>query len=571
MDDRKGINPVELEILWSRLIAIMDEIDDAIVRTAFSTIVAESRDFGYILTDADGSSLCQSTFSPPNFCVQLPITAKHFLSRFPVETLEEGDLLITNDPWLGTGHLPDYVMISPVLRGGRVIGFIGSIVHVSDVGGHSGDIEALDVFQEGIRVPPCKLLRHGVENDEIVGLIAANCRVPDLVLGDLRAMIGTHRIGARRLHEFLDDAGFDDLEPIAREIHLRSEAAMRERIAKLDDGVYGFALRIDGYEDRVTLCATITIDGSDVAVDYAGTSPQVSGAAINCVYNSTYASTMFPFKCALAPDIPNNEALFRPIRVTAPEGSILNARQPAPVKTRAKVTNNINQVIFGAMWPIFGEHAQAGSGSIWPFTLRGDEPPYGRFVVDMLPHGGRGAMRELDGLVPVAFPHNSVVTPCEVMEAKAPITFVRKELRPDSAGAGRRRGGLGQTITFRHTGTREMVLSMIPDKLFVSPPGLGGGCDGEIGQVRLNGEVIERFPPIHFQPGDELELRLPGGAGFGPPADREIERVREDIRLGYLSPACAERDYDLQCALLDAPPSPTDVAAAQAGEDEGGG
>jgi N-methylhydantoinase B len=305
-------------------------------------------------------------------------------------------------------------------------------------------------------------------------------------------------------------------------------------------------LRIDGYEERVTLCTTITIAGSDVAVDYSGTSPQVRGAAINCVYNSTYASTMYPFKCALAPDIPNTEALFRPITVTAPEGSILNARQPAPVKTRAKVTNNINQVIFGALWPIFGEQAQAGSGSIWPFTLRGDEPPYGRFVVDMLPHGGRGAMRELDGLAPVAFPHNSVVTPCEVMEAKAPITFLRKELRPDSAGAGRRRGGLGQTITFRHTGTSETILSLIPDKLFVAPPGLGGGCDGEIGQVRLNGEVIERFPPIHFRPGDELELRLPGGAGFGPPAERETELVREDIRLGYLSADRAERDYDLQ-------------------------
>ena len=548
---RTGINPVELEILWSRLIAIMDEIDDAIVRTAFSTIVAESRDFGYILTDADGGSLCQSTFSPPNFCVQLPITAKHLLARFPLESLEEGDLLITNDPWLGTGHLPDYVMISPVFRDGRVIGFIGSIVHVSDVGGHGGDIEALDVFQEGIRVPPCRLLKAGVENDEIIGLIAANCRVPDLVLGDLRAMIGTHRIGVRRLYEFLDDTGFADFVPIARQIYARSEAAMRERIGKLEDGAYSFTLMIDGYAVRVTLCTTITIDGSDVSVDYAGTSPQVSGAAINCVYNSTYASTMFPFKCALAPDIPNNEALFRPIRVRAPEGSILNARHPAPVKTRAKVTNNINQVIFGAMWPMLGEHAQAGSGSIWPFTLRGDEPPYGRFVVDMLPHGGRGAMRELDGLVPVAFPHNSVVTPCEVMEAKAPITFLRKELRPDSAGAGRRRGGLGQTITFRHTGTREMVLSMIPDKLFAAPPGMGGGADGEIGQVRLNGQVIERFPPIHFKPGDELELRLPGGAGFGPAAEREIEMIREDIRLEYLSEARAERDYGLAEMLIN--------------------
>jgi N-methylhydantoinase B len=359
--------------------------------------------------------------------------------------------------------------------------------------------------------------------------------VPELVIGDLQAMVGTHWIGARRLCEFLDDNGLEDLRPLAREVHGRSEAVMRARIGALADGTYEFGLDIDGYIDTVHLHATIEVRDSDVYVDYAGTSPQTSIAGINCVYNTTFASTMFPFKCALVPEVPNNQGLFRPIHVSAPKGSILNTTFPHPVKSRAKTTNNLNQVIFGALWPILGEHAQAGSGSIWPFTLKGDEPPYGRFVVDMLPHGGRGALPELDGLVPIAFPHNSVVTPCEIVETKAPVLFVRKELRPDSAGAGRRRGGLGQTIELRHVGERDMILSLIPDKIVCEPPGLAGGRPGTLGEVLINGELIERFPPIRFRPGDVLELRLPGAGGFGPPEKRDPERVAHDVAMGYVT------------------------------------
>ena len=532
-----------LEIMWNRLIAIMNEIDDAIVRTSFSTIVGESRDFGYILTDERGRSLCQSTFSPPNFCVVLPRTAKTLLERFPIETLQEGDVLATNDPWIGTGHLPDFVMISPVFVGGHVVAFVGSIAHVSDVGGHSGDIEALDVFQEGLRLPPCKLYRAHAPNDELFDLIAANCRVPDLVVGDLNAMIGTHWIGAKRLREFLEDHQLPHLSALAREVHGRAETVMRQRIDALPDGRYEFGLDIDGYEEVVHLHATIAIRGSDIFVDYAGSSDQRPDAAINCVYNTTFASTMFPFKCALVPEIPNNEGLFRPIHVSAPEGSILNATFPHPVKSRAKTTNNLNQVIFGAVWRVLGEHAQAGSGSIWPFTLRGEEEGYGRFVVDMLPHGGRGALPELDGMPPVAFPHNSVVTPCEIMESKAPVLFVRKELRIDSAGAGRRRGGLGQVIELRHVGRNEMILSLIPDKIVCEPPGLAGGEPGVVGTVLLNGRELERFPPIRFRAGDVLELLLPGAGGFGPPSERERELVARDVALGYLSPQAAAVSY----------------------------
>ncbi len=538
------IDPVSLEIQWQRLIAIMDEIDFATVKTSFSTIVGESRDFACILVDQNGDSLCQSRFSPPNFCVVLPRTARHLLQAHPPETLQEGDVLCTNDPWIGTGHLPDYVLLTPVFYQGRPVAFMGTVAHLSDVGGHRGDIEAYDVFTEGIRVPPAKLFSAGQPNEFLFDVIGNNCRVPNLVLGDLRAIVGTHRIGSQRLCEFLDDYGLPDLVDLSQVIHSRSESLMRQRIRALPDGAYEFGLDIDGYIDIVHLHATVHIRDTDMYVDYAGTSPQTRAGAINCVYNTTFASTMYPFKCALVPQIPNNQGLFRPIHVTAPKGSILNCEFPFPVQARAKVTNNINQVLFGAVWPILGEHAQAGSGSIWPFSVHGTLEEYGAFAVSCLPHGGRGAMQSIDGMPPIAFPHNSSVTPIEIMETQAPILLLHKEFRVDSAGAGRQRGGIGQRMTFRNIADSPIQGRVRPDKMFCAPPGLDGGAPGVVGIVKWNGEPITRFPPLELQPGDEIELLMPGGGGFGAVAERAPELITQDLEAGFISPEGARRDYN---------------------------
>ncbi len=543
---RVEIDPISLEIQWQRLISIMDEVDNATVRTSFSTIVGDSRDFACILVDQDGSSLCQSSFSPPNFCVVLPRTAKVMLDHFPLETLREGDVLCTNDPWIGTGHLPDYVVLTPVFWQGKMVAFMGTVAHLADVGGHRGDIEAYDVFTEGINIPPCKLYEAGQENQLVFQVIGSNCRVPEMVLGDLRAIVGTHMIGARRLREFLADYDMPDMVNLSDVIHYRSEALMRERISALPDGHYEFGLDIDGYIEIVHLHAKVEIRGSDIYVDYTGTSPQTRLGAINCVYNTTFASTIYPFKCALVAQIPNNEGLFRPIHVTAPPGCILNCQFPYPVQARAKVTNNINQVLFGAVWPVLGEYAQAGAGSIWPFSVSGEAQGYGRFSVHILPHGGRGSMRDMDGLIPIAFPHNSAVTATEIMEIQAPLLTTRKELLPDSAGAGRRRGGIGQVMGFRNIGAEPMTARVRPDKMFCAPPGLNGGSPGKVGEVRMNGEVITRFPPLEFKPGDLIEMRMPGGGGFGPVSEREIERVRDDVAMGYITPQGAKDDYGVE-------------------------
>lgn len=534
---------IELEILWQRLISTLNEVDQIIVRTTFSTILSEGRDFACILTDRHGASLCQSIWSSPSFCVVLPRTARELLRRFPAECLRPGDVLATNDPWQGTGHLPDYILLTPVFRAERIIGYIGTVSHMSDVGGHPNEIEGSDVFAEGLRMAPFKLFRGGRENDLAFDLIGANCRVPHLLLGDLRAMAGAAQIGALRIQEFLDDYGMESLEALADAILNRSERLMRQRIRTLPDGCYPHELEIDGYLEKVRLCTQVWVEGDTIDVRFEGTSPQTAQAAINASYNTTYATVVYPFKCALVPDIPNNEGLFRPISVSPPAGSILNARFPAPVKARAKTTNNLNQCIFGALHEIFGAHAQASNGGIWPFVLSGYEEAYGAYLVDMLPHGGRGGQPTLDGMLPVAWPNNSTITPCEVMETKAPLRFRAKRLWTDSAGIGRNRGGLGQILEFQHVGDEPMMFNLTPDRVTTEPAGLAGGGAGYKGLVRINGQPVTRFPPILLQPGDVVELRIGGGGGYGPVQQRSRAAIAQDLEQGYVTLAQARRAY----------------------------
>lgn len=542
---KKPIDSIELEILWQRLIAIMDEVDSIIVKTTFSTILRDSRDFACILTDKAGRSLCQSQLSTANFPAVYPLTAKVLLERFPLSSLQQGDVLATNDPWIGTGHLPDYILLTPIFYKGDVVACLGTVSHMSDVGGHPGEIEGEDVFSEGLRMPPFKLFEAGQENRLAFDIIGANCRVPDLLLGDLRAMAGAAKVGARRFCEFLEDYETDNINDLAEAITTRSEGIMRQRIGALPDGMYNYGLDIDGYIDSVHLKVSVEVRGTNIYIDYSGSSAQSYKGAINSSYNSTLSSTFYPFKCALVPEVPNNEALFRPIHVYIPEGSILNAKFPIAVKARAKTTNNINQVLFGALWPIFGEHVQACNGAIWPWVLKGFDKDYGNYLIDMLPHGGRGGQPSMDGMVPVAYPNNSTITPCETLESMAPILFIKKELRVDSAGAGHYRGGLGQIICFKHVGHAPMIFSLTPDRITTHPRGLAGGNSGKIGEVYINGQKTFLFPAIELMPGDVVELHIAGGGGFGAVDKRNKEAILRDLRLGYISSDGARDDYHL--------------------------
>ncbi|MEX2355391.1 MAG: hydantoinase B/oxoprolinase family protein [Thermaerobacterales bacterium] len=537
------IDPITLEVQWQRLISIADEMDTATIRTSFSSIVGESHDFGCIIMDQDGSGLVQAQWSPPGFCSRLPITTRAMLKKYPKEVLQPGDVIITNDPWLGSGHLPDYKIVSPMFHNGKLVAFLGTAAHVSDVGGHRGDLEAVDIFQEGVRFLPNFFFRAGEPNELLHELISANCRVPDMVLGDLHAIVGTHRIGILRLREFLDDYGLEDIAALSAAIMDRSEAALRQAIAGLPDGVNDYELTVDGYLQPVTLKVRIEIKGDEIYFDFAGTSPQVRNAAINSAFNMTFAQTVYPIKCMLVPRIPNNEGLVRPLHVTAPEGSIVNCRFPAPVKARAKIGKHIPPLIFGGLAPLLPNEAIAAAGGIFPYRFLGDDPRFGTFAVSVLPHGGLGATKADDGWLPVAYPHNSTLTPTEIMEIQCPVMMEYKRLRPDSGGPGRRRGGLGQDIVIRCVAENPITMTLRPDLLTYPAPGLEGGHGGALGEVWFNGEKLEAFPPLEFSPGDVCLIRVPGGGGFGPPSEREAHRVRQDVALGYVTREAARAVY----------------------------
>ena len=377
------IDPITLEIQWQRLVNIVDEIDNAVIRTSFSTIVGESHDFGCALMDAQGRGLAQAQLSPPQFCTMLPRTTRVMLKKFPIETLQEGDVLATNDPWIGSTHLPDYNLVSPVFWKGKIVAFFGTVAHVSDVGGHLGDLEATDMFMEGTRLMPNKFYEAGKVVPIVEEFISANCRVPEMVLGDLHAIVGTHQIGIRRLREFLDDYNLDDITTLSNEIQGRSEQALRQAIAELPDGVSHYEVTADGYLEPFTLKVKIEIKGSDIYMDFAGSSQQQNHSAINAAFNISYSTAVYPIKCMLAARIPNNDGLVRPIHITAPEGSIVNCTFPAPVKARAKVIKHIPPLIFGAFTPLLPQETIAAAGGIFSFRFVGRDEQYGRFAVHM--------------------------------------------------------------------------------------------------------------------------------------------------------------------------------------------
>jgi len=539
----RELDPITIEVQWNRLISIMDEVDVTVVRTSFSTIVGESRDFAVIMLDRHGRSLAQSQLSSPAFTCHLPITTKHLLAVFPVESLVPGDVLITNDPWLGTGHLPDLSILTPVFDGGKVVAFMACAAHVADIGGRLDYFDARDLFEEGLRIPPSKLFIAGQPNEQLFRLIAANVRVPDMVVGDVHAIVSAERLGVQRVSEFLADyGGGPALDALAEEILRRSERAMRQALLGLPDGEWEYGLDADGFRTPLHLHVKVTKREDRIHFDYTGSSPQFADASINCVMNCTFADTFYPLKCSLTPEIPNNEGLFRPISIHAPEGSVLNTTFPSAVKSRSKTSFHIHMAIYGALAGAMPERIQAGSGSFWAITLNGFHSDGTPFNVHILPNGGKGATARMNGLPTIAFPYNGTVTPTEIVENQAPIMIDYKRLLPDSGGAGRFRGGLGQEIQIRVIGDRSLVASVRPDKVRFPPPGVLRGSPGLTGRFTLN-EAAVPVEPRTVTPGDRVYLRLPGGGGYGDPRERPLEDVVRDVVDGYVSPRAAREQY----------------------------
>jgi N-methylhydantoinase B len=538
-------DPITLQVMWDRLVFIADQADSALGRTAFSPIVRENHDYVTVLLDAKGRALAQCTWSIPVFITALPMAAQnYFLPAFPPETLEPGDIIATNDPVIGTGHLPDMVMLTPIFRKGRIVGYAGSIAHLPDIGGRPQSPDSTDMFEEGIRIPMLKLFKAGKPNADVFAVIEASVRLPLEVRGDIQSMVAANEVMSRELTRFMDEYGMDDCEALGEAIFTRSERYMRKAIAAWPNGNYKAEMTIDGFESDVKLCVNVEVRDDSIHVDYTGTSPEVA-RGINVVPHYRVAHSVYALKCLLDPDTPNNEGCMTPLTDSAPVGSILNPRPHAAGAARNLVGHVIPSLIFKALQHVVPDRTQGDSGGapIWGINCQGQRTDGTAYGSSQYVPGGQGGRSMLDGLDTLSFPSNCRVTPIEMFELAVPLLNTCKELIPDSAGAGKYRGGLGQRGVMRNLSSREMNIYLSTEHVKHPCFGVLGGEPGRNGAVLVNGEPVFPKGKLVLQPGDQLTVELPGGGGWGAAAERPRELIEADLRQGLVTPEGAYKHY----------------------------
>lgn len=540
-----AIDPITLEIWWSRLVAVADEAATTLLRSAFSTIIRESNDYATCLLNAKGETLAECSGGIPTFAGLLGRTTRHFLRMFPADSWQDGDCVITNDPWLATGHLPDIAVVMPIFWRGKLVGFSGSVAHSPDIGG-SLTGQTRDLLEEGVLIPPVRLYRAGERNEDLLQLLLRNTRLPKLVRGDLEAQVAANEICRRRAAEFLEDTGLEDFVELSAAIHEKSEQAMRRAIAAIPDGVYHSAVDADGFDDHPThLECTITVAGDSMKVDYAGTAKQ-NDRATNCTMNYTQAYSIYPVKCVLDPTTRRNEGSYRPIEVTAPEGTLVNARFPAAVVSRHLTGHLLSCALYQALVQAVPDQVIADSGGAPAMRIRfnGYDSQGARFTLPLFASAGMGASLVHDGLSTTAFPTNSGAGSIEALEATSPLLFRRKEFRPDSGGAGRHRGGLGQICEVENISPTPVEVSIVGDRETHPALGLLGGRPGAVAAAAMDGETPLRLKSRNVMaPGHAVTLMFAGGGGYGPPEERDEAAIVSDIENGLVSPEAAARDY----------------------------
>jgi N-methylhydantoinase B len=540
------IDPIRLEVMWNRLVSVVNEQAAALMRTSFTSIVREAGDLSAGVFDARGNMIAQAVTGTPGHINAMATCIHHFLAVYPPHTLQPGDVLITNDPQKTSGHLHDFTVITPVFKSRDLVGFFGNTCHVLDIGGIGLSTDARSVFEEGLFVPITKLFDQGEPNHELLKILEANVRTPVPVLGDIHAQAAGNEVGAARLLEFMAEFGLSTIEPLADEVIGRSERAMRTAIAALPDGTYRNEVFSDGYEEPVRLRVTLTKHDDEIEVDWSGSSPE-SRRGINVVLNYTHAYSTYALKCALAPDVPNNEGSFRPVRVTAPVGSILNAQPPAAVGARHILGHFLPGAIFGALADVIPDRIMAeGAANIWNLQFMGHDQENQPFAYVWFSCGGTGARATKDGLHATAFPSGIAGVPAEVIEQLSPVVVHRRELREDSGGAGKWQGGCGQRLVLGVRTDRAYSFSGLFDRLHHPAQGYAGGDPGEPGRITLStGEVITQKGALELPPDTVITLELPGGGGFGPPAARDRDRIAADVRSGIISAERARSAYNL--------------------------
>ncbi|MEM7268342.1 MAG: hydantoinase B/oxoprolinase family protein [Pseudomonadota bacterium] len=544
---------VAYQVMWNRLISIVEEQAQALVRTAFSTSVREAGDLSAGVYNEKGEMLAQAVTGTPGHVNAMADAVAHFIRRIGRQNMFEGDVYITNDPWEGTGHLHDITIVTPSFHHGHFVGFFACTAHITDIGGRGFGADANSVFEEGLYIPIMKFIDQGEVDQTLVRIIRGNTREPDQLVGDVYALATCNEIGHRRLVEMMDEFALESLDGVSDFIMENSRRATLERIEALGSGEAAGAMRIDGYDKPIDLCVKLSLNGDHIMADWAGTSP-VDKKGINVPLVYTKAYTCYALKCAIAPEIPNNAASLAPFEITAPEGSIVNAVHPAPVALRHVIGHMVPDTVYDALDKLLpGVVPAEGAGSLCNFQVslrpRTDAPAPAdavRSEVLTFNSGGSGARPAQDGMSATAFPSGVMTMPVEATEQVGPIIIWRKELRPDSGGAGAQRGGLGQYMNVGAAEGHEFDIQAMFDRVNHPARGRRGGGEGAATTIGLDDGSPMKGKGKQFAPhGRVVEMAFPGGAGYGAPQDRDRAAVIRDLALGYISADAARTEYGL--------------------------
>ncbi|MBN3787342.1 hydantoinase B/oxoprolinase family protein [Burkholderia sp. Ac-20353] len=552
-----NIDTIHMQVMWNRLISVVEEQAMALIRTAFSTSVREAGDLSAGIFDKRGRMLAQAVTGTPGHVNTMAEAVEHFMNEIGVDRMYEGDVYLTNDPWRGTGHLHDFTVVSPSFLDGELIGYFASTAHVVDIGGRGFGPDSREVYEEGLFVPIMKLIERGEVNRDLINILRNNVREADKVVGDLYALASCNETGHKRLLEMLKEFGLKDVEGIGEFILARSREATLERIAALPNGTQSNQMTLDGYDTPVTLNVTLTVGDDHLLADFAGSSPASPfGINVPLLYAKAYAC--YGLKCIIAPEVPNNAASLEPFRVQAPAGCILNAQRPSPVAVRHVLGHFVPDLVLGALDKILPNRVPTeGAGALWNLhvsarPVREDSGLKGAEIL-MFNSGGTGARAELDGLSATAFPSGVHAMSVEATEQVGPIVVWRKEMRSGSGGAGKHRGGLGQIVEIGPRAGYQFRFNAMFDRIDHPARGHAGGKPGAAGQVELSdGTKMKGKGTQAVGEYQRVVLSLPGGGGVGSPAQRSKEELLRDIRNEYISEAQLRDDYGITLDTLNA-------------------
>ncbi|MGY9072414.1 MAG: hydantoinase B/oxoprolinase family protein [Acidimicrobiales bacterium] len=528
------------QVMWNRLISVVEEQALTLIRTAFSTSVREAGDLSAGVFDAEGRMVAQAVTGTPGHVNTMAAAVPHFINDIGPERIYPGDVYLTNDPWKGTGHLHDITVTTPVFVGDRLIGFFASTAHVVDIGGRGFGPDAREVYEEGLRIPIMKWIDRGELNRDLVTIIRENVREPDQVVGDIHGLAASNETGRRRLMAMLDEFDLDDISKLSEFIFDRTRAATLATLTRVPNGTYTNTMVVDGYDDPVTLAVEITVGDDGMHADFTGTSP-LCQFGVNVPLGYAHAYFTYGMLVALAPELPNNYASLFPFTVSAPAGVILNAEHPDPVAVRHVLGHFVTDLCLGAIAPALPDVVPAeGAGALWNFQASGrsadQRDPRPPVEILMFNSGGSGARPTLDGLTATAFPSGVRTMSVEATEQVGPMIVWRKEILPDTGGAGKRRGGLGQIVEIGPADGYQFEFSAMFDRIDHPARGRAGGSDGAPGSVHLDdgtpfaGKGRQTVPA-----GRRLVLELPGGGGFGDPSERSPSDIENDVIQGYVS------------------------------------